>query len=119
MTNPAYSDLINVTFQLGICQNVDSPSSGCTGPSPIFMIRQDNKKCFSLGSLDVATFEQNPFQDGLYLDYYNGDMVDHITRYEARIYFVCNSSTTFAGPDFEHLKDSNQAHFHISTKYAC
>jgi hypothetical protein len=66
MTNPAYSDLINVTFQLGICQNVDSPSSGCTGPSPIFMIRQDNKKCFSLGSLDVATFEQNPFQDGKY-----------------------------------------------------
>ena len=56
---------------------------------------------------------------GVYLDYYNGDMIDHITRYEARIYFVCNKNVTIDGPRFEHLKDSNQAHFHVFTKHAC
>lgn len=56
---------------------------------------------------------------GVYLDYYNGDMVDHITRYEARIYFVCQANVTIDGPIMEHFKESDQAHFHVFTKYAC
>ena len=60
-----------------------------------------------------------PFYDiGTYLDYYDGDAVDHITRYEARVYFVC-STDTIVGPKLEHLKESSQAHFHVFTKYAC
>ena len=56
---------------------------------------------------------------GVYIDYYNGDMIDHITRYEARVYFVCDKSTTINGPVFEHLKDDYKAHFHVFTKYVC
>lgn len=55
---------------------------------------------------------------GVYLDYYNGDAVDHITRREARVYFTCDAST-ITGPTFEHLKDSYQGHFAVPTKYAC
>ncbi|XP_019850720.1 PREDICTED: uncharacterized protein LOC109581225 isoform X2 [Amphimedon queenslandica] len=118
LTNISFSDTVNVTIQLGICQNVSSPMSGCSGSGPIFMMRSDTEKCVNLGSLNVARFEPNPFQDGVYMDLYDGDMIDHITRYEARIYFVCSQSE-LDGPYFEHLKDSNQAHFHVSTKYAC
>ncbi len=57
---------------------------------------------------------------GVYLDYYNGDKVgDTIYDYEARVYFVCKAGTEIDGPVFEHLKDTNQAHFHVFTKYAC
>ena len=55
----------------------------------------------------------------MFLDYYNGDAVDHITRYETRVYFVCNDQDEIKGPVLEHMKDSYQVHFHVFTKYAC
>jgi hypothetical protein len=70
-----------------------------------------------MGSLDVAKFEQ--FENGLYLDYYNGDMVDHINRYETRIYLICKNDTTVTFPTFQRLKNSYQAHFQLFTKYVC
>lgn len=55
----------------------------------------------------------------MYLDYYNGDAVNHIVRYETRIYFVCVKNVTIDGPVFEHMKDSYSVHIHVNTKYAC
>lgn len=56
---------------------------------------------------------------GVYLDYYNGDVVSPIQRYDTRVYFVCKQNVTIDGPRFEHLKDNYSAHFHVFTKYAC
>lgn len=39
LTNPDFSDAVNVSFQLGVCQNVDSPMKGCEGTAPLFMVR--------------------------------------------------------------------------------
>lgn len=37
-TNTNYSDAIDITLQVGICQNVASPMAGCAGTSPVFMV---------------------------------------------------------------------------------
>ncbi len=39
------------------------------------------------------------YQDGLYLTYYHGAAVNHIQKYEGRIYFVCDPSQ-FGTPVF-------------------
>lgn len=38
LTNPDFSDTVNISFQLGICQNVSKPMSGCEGSAPVFMV---------------------------------------------------------------------------------
>ncbi len=56
---------------------------------------------------------------GVHLNYYNGDSVSHIIRWESRVYFVCDMSVDINGPVLEHVKESYQVHFHVFTKYAC
>ena len=33
----------------------------------LFQYNVDSKTCSAIGSLDVATFEPNPFKDGMYI----------------------------------------------------
>ncbi len=56
---------------------------------------------------------------GVYLDYYSGESVSHIVRWESRVYFVCNPNVEIDGPVLEHVKESYTAHFHVFTKHAC
>jgi len=61
----------------------------------------------------------NFFTAGIYLDYYDGEPVDHITNYEARVYIICNKSVDVSPPEMEHMKDSYQVHFKMHSKHAC
>ena len=56
---------------------------------------------------------------GVFIDYYGGEAVNHITQYSARLYFVCKAGTKLEGPTLEHVKDSYTAHFRFNTEYVC
>ena len=56
---------------------------------------------------------------GIYLGYYDGEAVDHITNYEARLYMICNKTVISIAPQMEHITDRYQVHFKMQTKYAC
>ena len=39
-TNPDFSNSVNLSFQLGVCKNVDSPKKPCSGESAVFMVHR-------------------------------------------------------------------------------
>jgi hypothetical protein len=99
------------------------------------MINPDGS-CISLGIDSASAFNPNPYQDGMMHSYYclvslidfsligvfiaayNGNSTDHITKYSAWIYLICDPNSV-AKVSFEHLKSTLQAHFSVYTKLAC
>jgi len=109
-------ETINYTFQVQVCQNVQPLFLNCKTPSPVNVIDKSGN-CTALGDINAATFDINPYADGVYLTYYHGDAVNHMQHHEARIYFVCATSPS---PIFvEHLKTFYQWHFMFKTPLAC
>lgn len=107
-------------IQLQICDDVsDVKFPACNVSSPVYLAAADGSSCLKLGSIEAAVIKMTPFKDGLYLDYYDGEAVDHTTNYEARVYMICNKTVDFTPPQMEHMKDSYQVHFKMHTKYAC
>lgn len=107
-------DVVTYTYELQVCGNVKASSSAaCSSPSPINRISADGKTCDKMGDLGVSSFYQNPFKDGAYLSLWGGDDVDHIHKWQSRIYFQCNPNATEPRPYFEHSTDYNQAHFKV------
>jgi len=107
------------TLEAQVCGNVVSQFPSCTHPSPVNII-DSNGNCTYLGDLAVAAFDVNPYSDGAYLTYYHGSYVDHINKFLARIYFVCEPSMFGTPLYLEHMKaDIYQYHFKFYTKLAC
>ncbi|XP_065901901.1 uncharacterized protein [Dysidea avara] len=118
--NTNFGEKTSFFIQLQICGNVSNIKyKSCNVTSPVYLAASDGSSCLKLGSTDSAVFKLAPFGDGLYLDYYDGESVDHITNYEARVYIICNKGVEVIPPQMEHMKDSHQVHFKMHSKHAC
>lgn len=119
----APNSAVNFTFELQICGPVLTkfPLICNNTNSAINVIDAAGTSCISVSDATVSAFRDNPYEDGKFawierlahdcttpscpganLDQYNGDAIDHVTRYSSRLYLTC--APTWTPPSFEHLK---------------
>jgi len=106
------------TFELQVCDNVESRFKGCTVPSPVNQIDPATGECVNVGDLTTTAWDENPSKQGIYVTYYHGQNINSVIHRSARIYFECNS-TEIGSPVFEHVTTCGQYHFSWATKYVC
>mmetsp|Transcript_10866 Transcript_10866/g.11946 ORF Transcript_10866/g.11946 Transcript_10866/m.11946 type:complete len:182 (-) Transcript_10866:28-573(-) len=122
----------NFWFQLSPCGDVAPFFDSCKRASPLNQVSANKTTCKALGDSTVYAWDETPFKDGVMLNLYHGDYINHVTSSQARIYFICDA-TQFGKFHVEHVrtcKDYNDAshpgvilgdqyHFRINSKYAC
>jgi len=80
--------------------------------------------------VNVQSIDENPEKDGIFLTYYHGHFINHITAAQSIIYFICDERQEMSNPFAEHVRScgdpndgdtvvGDQYHFFVQTKYAC
>ncbi|XP_063425949.1 uncharacterized protein LOC134709733 [Mytilus trossulus] len=111
---------VNVSFQLQLCRNIiNQQFKGCNSTGAAYSYDATNG-CINWGQATTAAFDVVPYKDGVFMQMYHGDVINHYQKYMSNIYIVCDKTATEVKPMFEHIKsDISQAHFKIKTKQVC
>ncbi|ESO98865.1 hypothetical protein LOTGIDRAFT_231217 [Lottia gigantea] len=110
---------VNVSFQLQLCKDIQPIFKGCNSTGAAYSYDMKNG-CINWGQATAAAFDVVPFKDGVFLQMFHGDKINHWQKYMSNIYIVCDKTVTQPMPMFEHIKsDISQAHFKIRTKLMC
>eukprot|EP01112_Ceratiomyxa_fruticulosa_P013179 TRINITY_DN3690_c0_g1_i6.p1 TRINITY_DN3690_c0_g1~~TRINITY_DN3690_c0_g1_i6.p1 ORF type:complete len:384 (-),score=59.46 TRINITY_DN3690_c0_g1_i6:101-1252(-) len=108
------------TYEIQVCANVKTNyPSACKVPSPGNFINKTTGECIYLGDINVVSWDLNPSGNGVYIQYFHGQLDGSVYQRATRIYFQCDITTSADTVAFEHESVESQYHFTVNTINAC